>query len=268
MIATGMSCCIVAWALSQPEPPAAPRRGQAPARQPAAANANAAPAQAPRAAEPKKFTPEQIARRNALFESDRWKKIVDGLREWASTQAIYTPEQVEQIRRTYDQRLLQETPAEVEATMGEMEQWLGAVLSPEAREANAYLARTLALESKSAAEKTRERLPNVAFMTPAQVQQALIEFKQQRQSDAAAAAAVNQAREQQIQMTRSAVAAQQRASQQALADAYRFSASRPSYQSPLSPPAPNRRIDWGSPSPQFIFGSWGREGVILGGHRW
>lgn len=228
------------------------------------------PAQAPLTADakPVELTPEQIERRNQLFASPRWKKIVEGLQQWASTQQIYAPEQLEQIRQTYDKRLLSESPQQVEETMTEMEKWLAVVMSPEARQANAYIAQTLALESKQAAAKTRAKLPNVAFMSSSQLEQELLEFNQQRQSDAAAATAFNQARQQQIQMTQASIAAQQRAQQQALNNAYRMAESRPAYQSPLSPPTAPRRIDYGDPSPEFIFGSFGRAGIVFGGHRW
>lgn len=249
----------------QPAKPVPARQGTAPQSPLPPLKAGTAPVPAEK---PQPLTPEQIERRNKLFASDRWKKIVAGLQAWASTQQIYTPEQLEQIRQTYDKRLLSDSPQQVEQTMSEMEQWLAVVLSPEARQANAYIAQTLALESKQAAEKTRKSLPNVAFMSPAQLEQELIAFNNQRQSDAAAAAAFNQARQQQIQMTQASLAAQQRAQQQALNNAYRMAESRPSYQSPLSPPAPVRRIDYGSASPEFFFGAFGRSGVIYGGHRW
>lgn len=205
--------------------------------------------------------------RKALFAGQRWARIVEGIRQWASSTQVYTPEQIEEIRQHFNDRLRNQTPAEIEKSMAQMEKWLGVMLSPEAREANAHIAQTLQLQSEQAAQRTRDKLPNVAFMTATELQQELLSFNQQRQANAATAAAFNQARNQQIQMTQQSMAAQRQAQQQANLAARRTAAARPAFQSPLSPPTPTTRIDRSNNSSIFI-DNWGRAGVVFGGHRW
>lgn len=238
-----------------------------------ALTAGEALSQAPGAKPPAKPQPrpaasaDDEARRAALFASDRWRAILEGIRQWASTTQVYTPEEIEALRQQFNARLRNETPDEIEQSMKAMETWLAVVLSPEAREANAHIAQTLQLQSEQAARRTRESLPSVASMTAAELEQELIRFNQQRQANAATAAAFNQARQQQIQMTQQSLAAQRQAQQQANLAARRTAASRPAFQSPLSPPTPTTRIDRTSDTRIFV-DSLGRSGVIFGGHRW
>lgn len=224
--------------------------GQEPAKQPPSASES-----------------DVAARRAELFASDRWLRIIDGLRQWASTTKVYTPEQIEEIRQQYSARVREQSPEEIERTMASMEKWLEVVLSPEARQANALIAKTLSLQSESAAARTRERLPDVAFLTAAELERELIQFQKQRASNEVVAAAMEQARTQQIDMTQRTLTAQRQAQQQANAAARSRAAARRPYQSPLSPPEPTTRIDR-SNNTQFFFDSWGRTGVVVGGHRW
>lgn len=202
-----------------------------------------------------------------FLANPRWKATVEGLKTWASTQNIYDDAQVAKIREQLEARARQLSAPEFEKMMDDWEKWLAVATSPEAQAANAYLNQTLALESDKARAKTRSRLPDVVRLTPAELEQELLKFEAQQQSRAATKAAFDQSRALQIQASQQSLAAQQMAQQQARNQAYRTAATRPSYQSPLSPPAPVQRYSQ-QPSTQFYFGTGGRTGIVYGGHRW
>lgn len=158
--------------------------------------------------------------KDAIFNSEEWRKARDGFTEWLSIQQKYTPEQVAQIKAAFDKQVSAMTAPQLRAYLDEMNTKLAIMLGPEAQEARNYIANYMSLSSAKRRAELRKKLPDFGSMTPAQMDQALNELLIQIRGRKTAAAQQQQFQQQRVaqnqQALQQAQASQERALQRAV----------------------------------------------------
>jgi len=230
--------------------------GQQPGRAPAQA------AKAPAAA-PAKAPPAMDAEKSKILASDAWKQVMSEYQKWVSSQAIYTTDDVKRMNAKISaavqsmsasdlQEYLDDWQAKLKVLNGqnfqEAQAWLGAYLEPCT---DGYRAKTL----------KQLGLTDVAKMSAAQLEDAIVKIRADRLSREASQAAFEQSRAAQTHMLQQDFAASQQAVQQASAGVnYGYGPGFNTMQSPYHPPKFN-------PPPQprmhFYVNGQGQIGYLL-----
>jgi hypothetical protein len=140
----------------------------------------------------------QSTDRERILNSADWKQTMQELQQWSSIQQIYDKEQLATKRQELDEKIAGMSAAELSDFLTDLKQKLKILNSPEAREARQFLDETMAVAAPQYAKKIRAQLPDVADLTPAQLQlqldryqdriarkqQLASEFEQQREDQA------------------------------------------------------------------------------------
>lgn len=146
---------------------AQPARPKAAAGQPAAASAA-------------KPDPADAAKRAAILKSDRWQKVLFAMNEWLSAQPYYDAKQVAAIQAEVRARADKASAAELQFLLEDMEAKLALLTSAAAQETQAWASRYLSILTDKGRAKMLKDMPNIATMTAAQVQQALLKIQLRR----------------------------------------------------------------------------------------
>jgi hypothetical protein len=163
---------------------------------------------------PRESTPPTIdsqgAARRQILESDRWKNAGAKLNEWLSVQQVYTPDEVAAINAELAARIAKMPPHELEKLLGEMEEKLAVLSSPEAADARVWLSQFLATARNPEQLLGRSR-PDLINMSAAEIRKEIQWLQQHRGSRQQVQTAFEQGRALQVQSAQQAQAARQQA---------------------------------------------------------
>jgi hypothetical protein len=230
----------------------APRPASPPAQAPAAP---AKPAATGAAAE------AEAAKKAAILNSSRWRRMMFELNEWYTVQPFYDKKQVEQLKANVAASVAKMTSSELEFMLEDMDAKFKLINSPEAQEARNWIGHYLTMASGKKREEMLKELPNLATMTAAQMQREVEKLEQQR--------AAQQRNQQASDEIRQAQVNNQLAADRAAQQAYIRQQNQPraAYYSPYRAPAAGGKPPYSDvhlgPSMQYYIGSYGRFGVIF-----
>jgi hypothetical protein len=132
-----------------------------------------------RAADPAATTSDDALRRE-IFESSAWRRAMFEVNEWLLTQRVYPPEQVEEMRAQFRQRVDEMSGADLKLLLGDLETKLAIMDSPQAREAKAWMGEYVAVLAERRRAEVLRDLPNLATLTSTQLHDELVRIKQKR----------------------------------------------------------------------------------------
>lgn len=184
---------IVALAVACLAVPSVPADGQ----QPAATGAK------PAAAKPAEDDGD-IARKAEIMNSARWRRAIFELGEWLSTQQIYSPQEVRNIKADFNRRVAAMSSFELEYLLEDLDAKFKILDTPEAKDARQWVGQYLSVMSDQKRSEVLKDVPNVVQMSSAQLQQEITKIEQMRSSLAQRQAAADQSRQQMVEMAQSA----------------------------------------------------------------
>lgn len=182
------------------------------------------------AAEPNGSASDEASQRNEILNSAAWQQTMQALDEWISVQRIYEPKRAAQFRDHIERQASQMSPAELSDFMAVLNAKLKILLGAEARDARQWLDETLATASDKYAKQIRSKLPDVAKMTPDQIQEELDEFERRRAETRESRAAYEQGQQARIKAVAADLKQQREESEKALDRA--AASARQGYYSP------------------------------------
>jgi hypothetical protein len=202
--------------------------------------------------QPQPAAGSQAAARQAILQSEDWRRTQRMLDEWLSVQQIYTPQEIAAIKADNSSRTARMSPKELQDWMKELQARLTVLNSPEAAEARDWFAQHLAVV-RNPDEQRRRMRPDVANMSAAEIRQELQQFQQRRAETQQSQAAFSQARQMQVQNARDV----QTSRQQAIGNAQnRSAATHREFRSPYAPnPIPTVIPE--RPPPFYDVSPWG-----------
>jgi hypothetical protein len=168
------------------------------------------------AAEPGDAASSGAAEHNEILNSESWRQTLLALDEWLSVQKIYEPKQAAQMRDQIVKRASQMSAEELSDFMAELQAKLKILLGAEARDARQWLNETLATASDKYAKKVRAELPDVAKMTPEQIQEELDKFERRRAQTRESRSAFERAEQARIKAVEADLKQQRQESEKAL----------------------------------------------------
>lgn len=205
---------------------------------------------APRESTPAVDDPQEAARRQIL-ESDRWRNAGAKLNEWFSVQQIYSPDQVAAIKAELAAKIAKMSPQELEKLLGEMEERLTVLSSPEAADARVWLSQFLATARNPEQLLGRSR-PDLINMTADEIRKEIQWLQQHRGSRQQAQAAFEQGRALQVPSAQQTQATREQA--QNLPS--RAATNNVGARSPYAPLTGRREVPLGRPI-FYDVGPWG-----------
>jgi hypothetical protein len=158
----------------QPAAPAPIEVAQAAAKQPAAATTaaveqTAAPAQKP-------------VTKADIINSTEFRRAMFEFNEWLSSQPIYTPQQVAQIKDQFNHRVAEMNVQELVYLLADLEAKMQIINTPESKEARAWMAQYLSVMSDKKRAQVLKDVPNVATMTAAQLSVEIAKIQETRET--------------------------------------------------------------------------------------
>jgi hypothetical protein len=131
---------------------------------------------------PSQATPEDAARKVEIMSGERWRRAIFELGEWLSSQQIYSPQEVRQIKADFNRRVAGMSSYELEYLLDDLDAKFKVLETPEARDAKAWLGQYLsAMSDQRRAEALRD-VPDVVTMTSSQLEQEINRIEQKRMS--------------------------------------------------------------------------------------
>lgn len=192
-----------------------------------------------------------------ILKSKRWRSAVHGFKEWLSVQQFYSKEQAQTLTADFDAKVATMSASQLQDMLDDMEAKLNVLFSPEAEEARAWLSNYLSAYNQHGIEKIRNKLPDIAHMTAAQMRQELLRLEQDQQQNRRATQETRRLRDQQVQAFSKARQADQAASERALDRAvYSGRTAQPAYRSHY---APRRNYN---PRQRYYTTPWGGVGRV------
>ncbi|MCE9629429.1 MAG: hypothetical protein K8S94_01740 [Planctomycetia bacterium] len=148
---------------------ACPRsRGQEPAPQPAAARTAAADDDG------------DLARKAEIMNSQRWRRAIFELGEWLSSQRIYSPQEVHNIKADFNKRVAAMSSYELDYLLDDLDSKFKILETPEAKDARQWVGQYLSVMSDQKRAKVLKDVPDVVKMSSAQLQQEIDKIEQTR----------------------------------------------------------------------------------------
>jgi len=157
------SCTWAATAIGQqPAPPAA--TSAAAAKPPAAADEG------------------DLARKADIMNSQRWRRAIFELGEWLSSQQIYTPQDVRNIKADFNRRVSAMSSYELEYLLEDLDAKFKILETPEAKDARQWVGQYLSVMSDQKRAEVLKDVPDVVTMSASQLQQEINKIEQKRSS--------------------------------------------------------------------------------------
>jgi hypothetical protein len=123
---------------------------------------------------------EDLLRKLDIMNSARWRRAIFELGEWLSSQVIYTPAQVRNIKADFNRKVEKMSSQELEYLLDDLDAKFKILDTAEARDARAWVGQYLsAMSDQKRAEVLRD-VPNVVTMTAGQLQQEIVKIEQKR----------------------------------------------------------------------------------------
>ncbi len=137
--------------------------------------ARPAPAPAADAADP-----GDIARKAEIMNSERWRRAIFELGEWLSSQEIYTPEEVRQIKSNFNRRVAGMSSYDLDYLLDDLDAKFKILDTPEAKEARNWVGQYLSVMSDQKRAEVLKDVPDVVTMNSGQLQQEIQRIEQRR----------------------------------------------------------------------------------------
>ena len=169
-----MAVATVSWA-----PPVA-RCQPAAATKPAAAS--------PAAAKPAPAAPAtgeddgDLARKMEIMNSPRWRRAIFELGEWLSSQQIYTPPEVHNIKADFNKRVARMSSYELDYLLDDLDAKFKILDTAEAKDARQWVGQYLSVMSDQKRAEALKDVPDVVRMSSSQLQQEIDKIEQKRNS--------------------------------------------------------------------------------------
>lgn len=205
--------------------------------------------------------PTDDALRTKILESASWRRAMFEVNEWLLTQRVYTPQQVEEMRTQFRQRVDEMSGEDLALLLGDLETKLQIIDTPQAREAKAWMAEYVAVLAERRRAEVLRDLPNLATLTSSQLHQEIVRIKQKRSTLDSRQRGAGRNQSQRVASTVQAQQAAQRQQGQARAN-------RPAAFSPYRSQANvNDRLNTqpANSRPAFFVDQWGNVGRSLPG---
>lgn len=183
----------------------------------------AADAQRPRAVD----ADDDFERKAAVLQSSRWRRAVFELGEWLSSQQIYTPQQVNQMKADFNRRVAAMSAEELDALLDDLEMKFKVMDSPEAKDARDWVGQYLSAMSDSRRQQALRNVPDVVAMSASQLAEEIKRIEQRRDS--------LRQRQQDFDQTRQARVAGAQANRQATSQAIAAAQAQAASQAAYSP---------------------------------
>ena len=200
----GWAVAVMAVATVSWTPPAA-RCQPAAATKPAAAS--------PAAAKPTSATPAtpatgeddgDLARKMEIMNSPRWRRAIFELGEWLSSQQIYTPQEVHNIKADFNKRVAGMSSYELDYLLEDLDAKFKILDTAEAKDARQWVGQYLSVMSDQKRAEALKDVPDVVRMSSSQLQQEIDKIEQQRSTLQQQQAAFNESRQQLVDRAQSA----------------------------------------------------------------
>ena len=133
------------------------------------------------------------------MNSPRWRRAIFELGEWLSSQAIYTPAQVRNIKADFNRKVEKMSANDLEYLLDDLDAKFKVLDTPEARDARAWVAQYLSVMSDQKRAETLRDVPNVVTMSASQLQQEIAKIERTRSSLQQQQAAFDASRQQLVQ---------------------------------------------------------------------
>ncbi len=137
------------------------------------------PATAP-AAQPAAAAKDDAAQKAEILGSSQWRRAMFEFNEWLTAQPFYTPQQVQQIKQRFNERVAKMTAEELGYMLADMETKFQIIDTPEAREARSWMAQYLSVLSDKKRSEVLKAMPNLATMTAAQLNAEIAKIEAKR----------------------------------------------------------------------------------------
>lgn len=215
--------------------------------------------------EPSKQPATDQARKQQILNSPQWRRAMFEFKEWLSAQHLYDAQQVEQIKRNFNERVAAMSASELEFMLQDMEAKFKILNSPQAEEARAWMASYLSVMSEKKRAEVLKSMPNVATMTAAEMQQELAKIEQKRAAIESEQAAFERSRQAQVNQQ----LARDRAAQQQYVEARNAfpTESYSPYRSGASAKKPYSDYHFG-PQMGYYVSPWGGVGITINPSSW
>jgi pyruvate/2-oxoglutarate dehydrogenase complex dihydrolipoamide acyltransferase (E2) component len=180
----------------------------------------AAPSQA--AATPAKTADDDdgdLARKAEIMNSPRWRRAIFELGEWLSSQQLYTPQEVHNIKADFNRRVAGMSSYELEYLLEDLDSKFKILETPEAKDARQWVGQYLSVMSDSKRAEVLKDVPDVVTMSSAQLQQEIDKIEQKKTSLQQRQAAFDSSRQQLVERAQAARQATAAASNSAAAQA-------------------------------------------------
>lgn len=141
-----------------------------------------APAGQPAAAGAAKPNSADAAKKAEILQSDRWQKAQFAMNEWLSAQPYYDAKQAAAMRAELRARVDKASAAELQFLLADSEAKIALLNSSAAQETQAWASRYLSILTDKGRAKMLKDMPNIATMTAAQVQQAILKIQLRREN--------------------------------------------------------------------------------------
>jgi hypothetical protein len=194
-----------------------------------------------------------VARKAEIMNSPRWRRAIFELGEWLSSQVIYTPQQVNQIKADFNQRVARMSSYELEYLLDDLDAKFKIFDTPEARDVRAWVGQYLSVMSNAKRAEVLRDVPNVVTMSAGQLQQEILTLEQRRTGIRQQQAAFEKSRDLTVQLARESRETTAKASAAAMAQAR---ASFSPYRNHGSGQTPFANAQTGATT-RGIFGGWG-----------
>jgi len=164
------------------------------------------PAQAPAPQESKAADDgdSDLEKKVAIMNSPRWRRAIFELGEWLSSQAIYTPTQVRNIKADFNRKVEKMSPHDLEYLLDDLDAKFKVLDTPEAQDARSWVAQYLSVMSDQKRAEALKDVPNVVTMTAGQLQQEIQKIEQKRGSLQQQQAAFDEGRQLLVQQAQDA----------------------------------------------------------------
>ncbi len=183
-----------------------------PARRTVSGESAASPATTP-AGDVKSLASNDSAARQQILNSPEWQDTISQFDQWLSSQSLYDAEQVKQTRARLAAGIKRMSSAQMQRFMTDMTAKLEILDGQTTRDAQAYLAETLAVASPTYARKVRQQLPDLLSSSAGQIEQKLAAITSKRQATAQMQKSFENSRQRQLAYNEERSRARQREQQ-------------------------------------------------------
>ena len=123
-----------------------------------------------------------LARKAEIMNSQRWRRAIFELGEWLSSQRIYTPQEVRNIKADFNKRVTAMSSYELEYLLDDLDAKFKILETPEAKDARQWVGQYLSVMSDQKRAEVIKDVPDVVKMSSAQLQQEIDKIEQKRNS--------------------------------------------------------------------------------------